>query len=150
VAWSSDLLAGIAELLADRGVGAWRPDGTAYAPDETAIVVGTMPPGPDRVICLNWYPVELLDGHGDVTVGVQVRTRAGTDPRDVSDLSDAVYDVLDGLAGIQLGGVWVSQIYRRSGEEISAAAGVDTQADRHERVDNYYIQAFRPSQNREP
>lgn len=149
MAWSSDLLAGIAELLADRGVGAWRPDGTAYAPDETAIVVGTMPPGPDRVICLNWYPVDL-DGRGDVTVGVQVRTRAGADARDVLDLSDAVYDVLDGLAGVELGGVWVSQIFRRSGEELGAAAGVDRQADRHERVDNYYVQAARPSPNREP
>lgn len=146
--WTADLLRGVADLLAARGVGTWRPD-TAYQTDETAIVLGTMPPDPDRVVCLTCYPVDL-DGHGDVTVGIQVRTRAGQDPRDVLDLADTVYDALDGLAGVELGGVWLSQMYRRSGEELGASAGVDQQADRHERVDNYYAQAARPSPNREP
>jgi hypothetical protein len=148
--WSRNLLTGAAALLADGGAGTWRPDGTAYQPNETAIVLSQMPPAPDRVICLRLYPVSIDDGHGDVTVGLQVRTRAGADPREVLDLADDVYQLLDGLMSVRLGGVWVSQIYRRSGEELGADAGADRQGDRMERVDNYYVQASRPSPHRTP
>jgi hypothetical protein len=147
--WHTSLLTGLAAHLAANGVGSWRPDGSAYGAAETAIVLSTMPPRPDRVICLNAYPVDQ-DGFGDVTVGIQVRTRAGKDPRQVLDLADAVYDLIDGAAAVNLGGIWLSQIFRRSGEELSAMAGVDRQADRHERIDNYYVQASRPSANRAP
>lgn len=147
--WTVALLTGWAEYLAAAGVGAWRPDGSPYELDETAITFSTMPPRPDRVICLRLYPVRI-EGDGDVMVGVQVRTRAGRDPREVADLADQVFDVMDGLAGVNLGGVWVSQVFRRSGEELGADVGADQQADRCERVDNYYVQAARPSVNREP
>ncbi|MBA9003662.1 minor capsid protein [Thermomonospora cellulosilytica] len=146
--WNTDLLTGVASYLAAQGVGIWRADGSAYQAGETAIVLATMPPNPDRVICLQTYPVSV-DGSWDVTVGLQVRTRAGRDPREVADLSDAVYDALDGLSGVEFGGVRVSQMFRRSGEELSAPGGTDRQADRHERTDNYYVQARRPSEHRD-
>jgi hypothetical protein len=155
VGWTTDLLTGLAEHLAARGAGTWRPDGSAYASTETAIVIGAMPPDPDRVICLRSYTVdwdgfgdEDDDGRIDVTTGLQVRTRGGRDPREALDLADAVRDALDGLAAVRLGAVWVSQIVRRSGEELTAMTSVDRQADRAERVDNYYVQASRPTPNR--
>jgi hypothetical protein len=150
VGWWVSLLTGAAQLLAAGGAGTWRGDGAAYEADETAIVLSQMPPGPDRVICLTLYPVSIDGPDGDVTVGLQVRTRAGRDPREVLDLSDAVYTLLDGLDTVQLGDVWVSQIHYRSGEELGADAGTDRQADRHQWVDNYYVQASRPTPNREP
>jgi len=153
VGWTTDLLTGLAEHLAARGAGTWRPDGSAYTPAETAIVIGAMPPDPDRIIALRTYTVDWTgygdaddDGRIDVTTGLQVRTR-GRDPREVLDLADAVRDALDGLAAVRLGTVWVSQIVRRSGEELTAMTTLD-QGDRAERVDNYYVQASRPTPNR--
>ncbi|WP_067470016.1 minor capsid protein [Actinomadura macra] len=147
--WHTSLLTGLAAHLAANGVGTWRPDGTAYAPAETAIVLGKMPPHPDRVIALNTYPVGQ-DGIGDVTVGLQVRARAGRDPRTALDLADAARDILDGAVRLNLGGVWVSQISHRNGEELTALPTADTQADRVERVDNYYLQASRITALRSP
>ena len=147
--WETNLLTGIAEHLHAHDVAVWRPDGAAYTAADTAIVLGAMPPHPDRVVLLNLYPVGS-DGIGDVTEGLQVRCRAGRDPRTVLDLSGAARDVLDGLAAVNLGGVWVSQIFHRSGEELTALPSVDVQADRVERVDNYYIQASRITALRSP
>jgi len=155
VGWTTDLLTGLAEHLAAHGAGTWRPDGTPYSPAETAIVLGAMPPAPDRVIALRTYTVDWSgfgeaddDGRIDVTTGLQVRTRGGRDPREALDLADAVRDAIDGLAAVRLGAVWVSQIVRRSGEELTAMTSIDRQADRVERVDNYYVQASRPTPNR--
>lgn len=134
--WTSGLLAGIATLLHTEGVATWRASG-AYQPGEIPIVMSALPPDPDTVLVLESYTVGQ-DGHGDVTVGVQVRTRGTTDPRVVQDLSDAARDALDGLALVQVGGVWVSQIVHRSGAPLGRDAN-----DRHERSDNYYVQARR-------
>ncbi|GAA2327546.1 minor capsid protein [Dactylosporangium salmoneum] len=140
--WTTNLLSGIAQLLADAGVGVWRPDGSPYAAGDTGIVDSGMPPEPERVICLGAYPVSDHPSQADVTVGVQVRTRAGRDPREVRDLDDAVFEVLHGLEQTELGGVRVVQIYRRS----SAALGQARDAtDRWEWTSNYYVDAMRPT-----
>lgn len=142
--WTSDLLHGLAELLATTGVGAWRPTGV-YTADETAITIGAMPPEPEQVICLASYPVTDMVGLADVTVGVQVRTRAGPDPRDVQDLDEAVYDQLHGLTQTTFGAAHVVQCYRRS----SAALGQARDGtDRWERVSNYYLDAIHPTTHR--
>ena len=142
--WTTNLLTGLAEHLAAAGVGVWHPPeaGEPYAAGDVAIVLGAMPAVPERVIVLASYPVSEDVAQADVTVGVQVRTRAGPDPRDVQDLDDAVWEQLHGAAGLVLGGVDVVQIYRRSSASLGQARD---QTARWERTSNYYIQAMRPT-----
>jgi hypothetical protein len=138
MSWTTDLLTGVAEHLGAAGAGTWRPDGTGYASGETAIVLAVSPPEPDRLIVLTEYGPLDADGIGDVVMGLQVRTRGTTDPRVVMAIRDAVHEALDGLAHVDLSGVKVSQIFHQSGTPIGQDGN-----DRHERTDNYYVQARR-------
>ncbi|WP_053913661.1 minor capsid protein [Streptomyces sp. TP-A0875] len=137
MSYTSDLLDGVARLLAEAGVGTYRPDGV-YGPDDTAITIATVPPTPDRVICLTDYPVEDSAALTDTITGVQVRTRAGPDPREVADLDDAAHDVLQGSGPHPWGDAYVSLIYRTS----AAPLGPDANG-RHERTANYYARGNR-------
>ena len=141
--WTTTLLTGFAEYLAAAGVGTWHADpADPYTAGETAIVLGAMPPEPERCIVLASYPVSEDIAQADVTVGVQVRTRGGSDPRDVGDLDDAVFDVLHGATALELGGVLVVQAYRRSSASLGQARD---QTGRWERSSNYYFDAMRPT-----
>lgn len=141
--WTSRLLAGIAELLDTAGIGVWRPDGTAYAAGDTAIVIRAIPQAPDRLITLAAYPVgSTAPGIADHTTGVQARLRAGPDPRECDDLADAVFDQLDGLAETTLGGIAVVQMWRQSYTSLGHDAN-----GRWERSENFYVQAMRPTAN---
>ncbi|MFF4738780.1 minor capsid protein [Streptomyces sp. NPDC001262] len=137
MSYTVDLLDGLARLLHEEGVGTYRPEGT-YTSGETAITIATMPPAPDRCICLSAYPVVDSPVLTDTTTGVQVRTRAGPDPREVDRLDDAVHDVLHGSGPHQLGGVRVQLITRTSAAPIGADA-----SGRMERTSNYYARAHR-------
>lgn len=138
--WTSRLLAGLAQYLTDHGVGVWRPTGPAYGAGETGISVRAILDTPDRLITLAAYPVDAPAGVADATEGVQVRMRAGLDPREVDDLADQVYELLDSATGLTLGGIAVVQIHRNS----YAPMGADT-AGRWERADNYYLDLMRPT-----
>lgn len=143
--WTTQLLTGLAEYLANGGVGVWHdPDGVLepYAAGETAIVLGAMPPEPERAIVLASYPVAEDLVQADVTVGVQVRIRAGADPRDVQDSDDQVFDLLHGMEQCTVGGISIVQCYRRSSAGLGQAR--DSTA-RWERVSNYYVDAMRPT-----
>jgi len=135
-----DLVTGLAEYLAAGGVGEWNADLAANpSGDQVAIVVGpNLPQTPDRVVCLTPYPLVDEPGMSEVTVGVQVRCRGTVDPRVAEDLADAVYDRLHGATQLTLGAVPVAQVWRAS----SAVLGPDSN-HRHERSDNYYLQANR-------
>lgn len=135
--WSDGLLVGVAEYLAAGGVGTWNPSGT-YAAGQTGIFLAVVPVAPDRSITLTEYGPLDQDGIGDVTQGLQIRCRGTKDPRVVMGIRDGIRDVLDGLAHIDLGGVTVSQIFHLSGVALGQDSG-----DRHERSDNYAIQARR-------
>ncbi|MDG4832429.1 minor capsid protein [Solwaraspora sp. WMMD1047] len=138
--WTSRLLTGLAELLDAAGVGDWRPSG-AYAAGETAIVIRAVPQAPDRLITLAAYPVgQDYVGLADSVSGVQIRVRAGADPRDCDDLADAIYEALDGLTGVTWGGIPIVQVRRQSYTSL----GTDT-SGRWERSENYYIDAMRPT-----
>lgn len=137
--WTSNLVAGVAELLAAGGAGVWDPDGGVYAPDAVGITQGTIPQSPDRIVCLTPYPVSEEPGSQDVIVSIQVRCRGTRDPSVVDDLADAVRELLHGLTSVVLGGIGVSQVWRNS----TAPLGPD-QLGRYERTDNYYVQAARP------
>lgn len=136
--WTTDLLEGVAELLATAGVGQWRPDGPPYDQGETAIVIGAMPPDPARIILLAAYPVEDNIALAHATVGLQVRTRAGPDPRDVQDLDDEVYEQLQGLTQTTFGTCHVKQMWRRSATSLGQARDG---TDRWEQSSNFYAEA---------
>jgi hypothetical protein len=145
--WTSRLLTGLAEHLAADEVGVWHPDpADPYAAGDVAIVLGAMPTTPVRCILLSAYPVSDHISEADVTVGVQVRTRAGPDVRDVLDLDDAVWELLHGATDLQLGGVDVVQVARRSSTSLGQAR--DATGVRWERSSNYYADAMRPTAHR--
>lgn len=140
--FTSRLLAGLAEHLAAGGVGVWRPTGV-YQAGETGIFIRAVPISPDRIITLAAYPAGSSPGISNTTVGVQVRLRGGKDPRDVDDLADAVFDLLDSSGPHNWQGVGVSQVYRQSYSSL----GQDSNG-RWERSENYYLDAERPTVHR--
>lgn len=144
MSFTNDLLAGVAEALAAAGLGVWRPDGPKYQATETGIATESVPQSPDRVIVLSDYQVWDDETYADSTAGLQVRTRVpGTDARSVKDLDDAIYDRLEGLHDVTLGGVRVQNVHRISGTPL----GQDSNG-RPERVSNYHIDLYRPAPNR--
>ncbi|THV26009.1 minor capsid protein [Glycomyces paridis] len=145
MSWTSDLLVGIAEHLAAEGVGSWNPSGI-YASGQIGVFIAVMPPGPadgsgDRVIVLTDYDPNGGTSGGDTTPRLQVRCRgARNDPLSVTVIKDAVRKALEGLDAVQFGEVTVSGINHVSGTPM----GIDAN-QRHERSDNYEIQARRTS-----
>lgn len=142
MSFTGDLLEGLAQHIATAGIATYRPAG-AYVAGETAIAFAGMPPDPDRVIVVSAYAVTDDATLSDSVVGVQVRCRGLTDPRDVELLADAVFGLLHGAHSVQLGAVHVVQALRNS----SAPLGQDDN-NRWEHTDNYYLTVHRPSTNR--
>lgn len=141
--WTGRLLVGVAELLAGEGVGTWSTT-AAYAAGQTGIVLKAYPPAPDRVVVLTPYPVTDHQVLADSVTGLQIRTRGlATNPTDVDDLADAVFEALHGLTGVDIGGVQVAEMHRQSYAQL----GRDQQ-DRFERSDNYYVAAMHANRHR--
>jgi len=141
--WTTDLLTGLAEHLDAAGVGDWRPTG-AYLDAETAIVIRAIPQAPDKLITLAPYPIGTpLRGMQDHLSAVQIRVRAGTDPRDCDDLADEVFDLLDSSGRRTLNGVSIVDMWRQSYTSL----GTDTNG-RWSRSENFYIEAMRATAHR--
>jgi hypothetical protein len=141
--FTSRLVAGMAEHIEAAGIGTWDPTGTSYADDATAIVIRAIPDQPDRLITLTAYPIgRNLPGMADHLTGVQVRLRAGPDPRECDDLADELFDLLDGASGLTWGGIPVKDVGRRSYTSL----GQDG-SRRWERSENYEVDAMRPTAN---
>lgn len=140
--WTSRLLTGLAEHLQTAGIGTWSPTAT-YTADQTGITIRAIPDRPDRLITLAAYPVGTnLPGMADHLVGVQMRLRAGPDPRDCDDLADAIHDLLDGSSGLTWGGIPVKSVERTSYTSL----GQDG-SRRWEASHNYLVDAMRPTSN---
>jgi hypothetical protein len=144
--WTADLMTGIAEHLHAEGAGTWNPTGV-YTAGQTGIYIAVMPPGSttssslDRAIVLTDYDPNGGNQAGDVFPRLQVRCRGiRNDPLSVVAIKDAVRDALEGLQSVTFGTVTVSGINHTSG----APMGIDGNG-RHERSDNYEIQARRTS-----
>lgn len=138
---TADLLAGVAQILADAGVATYRADGSTYQPGETAIVFALMPQAPDRVVCLTDYTVTDDAANPWTQVRVQVRTRGLPDrPDDTWALRDAVYGLLQSAGDLTFGSVTVAQALRVS----SVPLGVDVNR-RFEYADNYAIDVQLPA-----
>jgi len=132
------LLTGLGVELERAGLGVFATSGV-YPADAWGLFLGLLPDQPDRAIAMNTYPVEDTDLTNVVT-GVQFRFRAGRDPREVEDASDAVYDLLHMREHYTLGGVPVNLSWRQSG----AWMGQDANR-RVERVENFYLCTERES-----
>jgi hypothetical protein len=146
VAWTNDLLTGLAVRLADAGVASWYGDALIPAsPPFPPVALRSLPDAPDRAYALDAFTeVDEEDPElGDVTAAVQLQSR-GDDPDDVDDIADAAWGALHGARMFTLGSglsaVHVSLIYRRS----TARLGVDGHG-RYERSCNYYVLAARPN-----
>lgn len=133
--YENDITTAVAELLAARGVGEWRPNGVYNAGALPAIFVQVTPDIPRDVITLSPYPVQAGMDPNDSVLGLQVRTRTeGRDPRRTNDLDGAVYEVLHGARGLSLSGYRITKILFQSG----ASMGQDG-SERWGRSANYYI-----------
>ncbi|MFF5642067.1 minor capsid protein [[Kitasatospora] papulosa] len=140
--YTTSLVEGLAELLDAQGLGTYGAPDEPYPATGTAVVLYVMPAQPDAVICLTPYPIEDTGGTDTITA-VQVRMRAaGADPRTVTDVADAVFDVLDGREHYRCRGVPVALSWRQS----QAWLGPDANR-RHEITANYYFRATRPTPN---
>ena len=138
MAYTTDLLTGLAELIADAGLARFDPDGQ-YGDDETGVIFTVLPDQPERVIVLTAYPVEDTD-LTDAVTGIQARMRCGRDPRDVETLADELFALLHNRRGTVLRGVRVALIWRQS----QAQMGQDTHG-RQEITANYYARTTRPA-----
>ncbi|MDX3214572.1 minor capsid protein [Streptomyces sp. ME02-6991-2B] len=130
-----DVVDGLARLLDTAGVGTYSPDGI-FPPGATAITDTVLPASTDRAVVLAAYLTQEHATLTDCTVMVQVRTRAGLDPRDVARLDGAVHAVLHGSGPWTFGTARVLLITRQS----AAYIGPDGQG-RHERTSNYQLRA---------
>jgi hypothetical protein len=84
MSFTADLFVGLAQRIADHGIGTYRADGSAYLATETAIVSSAMPQTPDRAIVLSDYPVTDDPALSDSVLGMQMRCRGRpNDPNDV-------------------------------------------------------------------
>lgn len=138
--WTSELVRGLARLLQDSGIGKYieeDDDESVFTQTDTAVVLKTLPPSPDRVIALNTYsPVDdLVLPHGSIMVQFRFRGRRG-DVNDVDDLGDAVFDLLHGARYLDLipGQPAISRAARKSSLQIGADGN-----GRMERTDNYEL-----------
>ncbi|MEU4997832.1 minor capsid protein [Streptomyces sp. NPDC021622] len=134
-----DVVDGLARLLDERAVGVYRPDGI-HAEGGTAITDTVMPEAPDRAIVLTAYPVTESAALTDTVLAVQVRTRAGPDPREVTDLDDAAFAVLHAGGRHAFGSARMTLIYRFSSGSLGADAN-----GRQEHTSNYRLRANRPA-----
>ncbi|WP_030847356.1 minor capsid protein [Streptomyces griseus] len=135
--YTVDLLEGLAALMADEGLGVYRPD-APIRPGETPIILGAMPEEPARVYVLTPYPVEDTDTTDAITA-VQIRYRAGPDLREVWGLADGALRLLHERRSYRLRSVYVALSWRES----AGLMGQDTHG-RHELTSNFYFRTTRP------
>lgn len=140
---TAEFTAGVAQLLEDAGIGAWRPDATSYQPGETAIVAGLVPAQPDRLITITLYLPSDDPTQAEGSQMVQLRTRGDRDIRTSENLQDATFDVLQNLPRTVIGGSTVAGCWRRSGAYLGADGN-----GRHSHTSNYEFRLHRPSPHR--
>ena len=105
MAFTTDLLTGLAQLLALDGVAVWQPAG-AYADDEVGIVLGVPTQSPASLIAIAAYNAIDDPALSDSTAQVQFRFRGpDADPGPADDLADGVFNSLQGRHGAVLNGI---------------------------------------------
>lgn len=132
------MLIGVARYLHAQGVGKYIEQGDTssyFAPGDTAIVIGSMPTDPDKVICLGAYGGTESTSLAWDSPMVQVRTRGiPQDDLGPDDLADEVRNVLHQARYVPAGPGSLSSITRSSWVPL----GEDSN-QRGERSDNYRV-----------
>lgn len=135
----TDMLTGVAELLAAAGVGSWNPTTVvALSPTVPAIGVTATPPDAPLSITLNNYTVDQSAKLTDRVEGLNVRIRGDRRPNTAKHIAHQVWLALHALGRRTLGTVPdqvpVVDVFWQSEAEI----GPD-QNGRFERSINYYV-----------
>lgn len=116
--FTTQLLTGLAELLAAAGAGEWQPSGARTGTPVPWITLSNMPESPDSIICLTAYNTGQDGATTDTMPSIQVRTRGDRAPSTSMDLQDAVFDALHGrrrtLLGTAPNQVLIAQCMRRN------------------------------------
>lgn len=133
--WEETVIDRLARLLvAESGLFGWDPAGPV-PPDRVPLHVSRLPLDRDRAVALTLYPVDSDTGHSTRTVGVQFRIRGRAEtPRDVLEVSGALFDILDGRTGYDLGPTPVIRSWEQSGADLPPDDNRRPHATR-----NYYI-----------
>jgi len=143
MAFTTDLLDGLAKYLVSVGIGAYNPAGV-YQPADIGIIIGTVPQDPDSVICLTPYMLPDPNPNptsADEQVGIQFWLRgANGDPRPVLDLENNIYGALHGLAEVPFGSAFMLLAWRHN----ETSMGQDSRG-RSQRVANYYLRVNHPT-----
>lgn len=129
----ADLLDGLARYLDGLGLMEYDPDGVTGN-----VFIETMPSRPDRAVSLTIYGGPESDALlGWDEVSVQVRTRAGTDPRTSRQWCTDIRGALHGLTDTLLpGGLFVSSCIAMQAAPIYIAADSN---GRHEHTCNFRV-----------
>lgn len=136
------LMRGVGETLAlETDVLSWLdPDATgAYSDAQAGLYVGAIPSTPRRAVAMNTYTVAM---HPDPIIGLQFHY-AAQDPDDLTEMAQAVSDVLEGRWGGMLGTVRLVASAWQSGTPLGQDAN-----GREQRTENYYLTIARSIPNR--
>jgi len=140
--FTSDLLTGLAQYLADAGIGVTYRTSTPYLATETGVFFGLYPTSPDRCVGLNPYAPTDEPKVALSHIRVEVALRGiPNDSLDVHDLGDAVFYVLQGAEDMTFGTAHVVQVLRVPGS--SNPGGVDANK-RSMRSDSYSLDVDTP------
>lgn len=135
------LLRGVGQTLAAESLLSWvDPDGDeVYTDAQAGLYVGAVPSTPKRAVAMNSYTVQM---HPTPIVGVQFHF-AAFDPDDLTEMAQAVSDVLEGRWGGMLGTVRLVASAWQSGTSLGQDAN-----GREQRTENYYLTIARSIPNR--
>jgi hypothetical protein len=144
---NTNLLTGLAAYLETNTIGSW-DTATAYGATDTAIVLGTMPQSPDRIIALSAYGVSDEPCSNHSIIGVQIRCRwGGADPRYADDLADSIFTLLHGATHLTLGAGATAVTIVICERNSFLPLGQDGN-NRYANSSNYYCTVYYPSTNR--
>lgn len=139
--WTSDLLRGLAQYLADAGIGVVYSSTVPYQPWDTGVFFKALPTGPDRAVAVTAYSAIDEPKISLTSVRVQFWFRGKVnDSLDVDDLGDAVFSAVQGLEHRQFGTAHVVQALRVSSIQLGADG-----SKRSERSDNYQLDVNPPT-----
>lgn len=137
---TSDLLTGLAAMIAGAGLGITYNQNGIYTSGQTGILMKVMPSTPDRVVVLNAVSQgdHITLPQGQVMVQIRGRGLPGQ-PLDVDTLLDSIKTILHGSTNLIFGGVTVIQMNR----QVRAPLGMDD-SKRWETADQYYLDVATP------
>lgn len=134
--YNTKLMTGLAQLIQAEELAVFTTVGT-YPADAWAMFIGMTPDQPDKALTLMSYPVADTDLVTVIT-GVQIRLRGTRDPREVENMSDALYDLFHNRSHYVVNGIHIELSWRQSGAWMGQDAN-----QRVERVENFYLHADR-------